>query len=240
MYTFIKKEQLKKVKGRNDVKIKYSIKDENGNVYCMLKWDQTPYIIYDYMYDEELSKINWYYNNKLGYVLGHNNGDTVYMHVMICELGGIMEKNKSTSVDHINTIKTDNRLSNLRMATQSEQNSNRPNRRDKIEPCNDLKNIGVTELPRYLRWDNTEHKFVIDRHPQLVKDVESGLRKKWAMSCTKRNISIVDKYHEALAKLKELDDMFYDDTYLQFQQRKAILYNTYYTMSHFIDSMQNL
>ena len=60
--------------------------------------------------------------------------------------------------------------------THSEQNSNRLQRSDKLLPCDELINIGVEQLPKHVRWDKTEQKFVIEKHPVLLEEVKNGLR----------------------------------------------------------------
>ena len=66
------------------------------------------------------------------------------------------------NIDHINWQKTDNRRENLRVVPYSDQNVNRPERSDKVPPPSDLRALGIVSLPRRIRWDVTERKFVID------------------------------------------------------------------------------
>jgi hypothetical protein len=55
----------------------------------------------------------------------YQKGDFIYLHRYLIQLQGI-EIPEDQSIDHINHNKLDNRLANLRVATQSEQNRNRP------------------------------------------------------------------------------------------------------------------
>jgi hypothetical protein len=59
-----------------------------------------------------------------GYIGSHLNSHT-YLHHIVKPYGGV-------SIDHINQIKMDNRLANLRYATQSEQNRNQSKRKRNI------------------------------------------------------------------------------------------------------------
>jgi hypothetical protein len=72
------------------------------------------------------------------------------------------------SVDHINWQKTDNRKANLRSATQSQQNENRGQRCDKLDPFIELIELGIYRLPRLLRWDGSEEKFVVENEKQIT------------------------------------------------------------------------
>lgn len=137
-----------------------------------------------------------------------------YMHHNIAETMGIYDPDKT--IDHINCIKLDNRKKNLRSATQSEQNSNRPSRSDKIPPCQELQDAGVTELPKFVRWDKSEQKFIIEKHPVLVNEVNQGIRKKATISGSKSvKLSVLEKYKDILARLDELDPNMDTDKNLQ-------------------------
>ena len=77
-----------------------------------------------------------------------------YMHSnVLCRTGPHL------TVDHVNWIRTDNRRANLRLATQSEQNSNRPSRSDKEDPCEELRAAGIMRLPRGLRRDGAMGRY---------------------------------------------------------------------------------
>jgi hypothetical protein len=201
------KTPIKKIRSSNELKYKYHIQYDNIEYYALF-WKDLKYpIVYDYEIDNEISKFNWYIL-QIGYASTHDD-DVNYMHKFIAGLAKIKNyDNDDLTVDHINWEKLDNRVKNLRMATQGQQNSNRDTRSDKKPPCEELINAGVTELPRYIRWDNTEKKFIIDKHPQLIKEVTQGIRNKPMMSGTKSvKLTIVKKYQDIISRLQDLDEL---------------------------------
>lgn len=213
-FEVLSKTEIQKVKGKDEYKYKYLLK-KNDNNYYALKWNslENP-IIYDYEYDTVLSESNWYIMS-----IGYANNHEEYMHRLIAKLANFAVNDYT--IDHINEYKLDNRVKNLRIATQSQQNENRVSRCDKVDPCEELKKIGVDEFPRYVRWDRTEKKFVIDKHPWLITEVKQGLRKKATMSGSKSSkISIIEKYQDILSRIKELDQLNLNDTDQEFQKLK--------------------
>lgn len=190
-------QELKKVKGTDVRKFKFVVYKDGQPSFCVLHHDgQQEPIIYDYDKDEDL-KNNWY-------VCGHSGYAYNAKKTMHSTIWGDYDVSL-WSIDHINRIKTDNRLANLRLANQSTQNSNRATRSDKLPPPQDLIDIGIDQLPRYVRWDNTEKKFIIEKHPALVKRVQEGLAKKPVMSCTKSlKLSVIEKYQDAMARYQQL------------------------------------
>ena len=81
----------------------------------------------------DLGRIKRYIKHKLRYTLGWKTGNGYYrtainnkeyfVHRLVAILFIPNEKNKP-QIDHINTIRTDNRVENLRWVTQSENNLN--------------------------------------------------------------------------------------------------------------------
>ena len=182
--TVIESEEFKKVRGDDIMKIKYFV-NLDGKEYVALLWEtiDDP-IVYDKCYEKELGKDSWYVM-KVGYANNH----TDYMHSNVAKLCGINTgEGKNMSIDHINECKLDNRKDNLRYVSQSEQNSNRKSRLDKVKPCQELIDIGIEELPRHIRWDKTEEKFILEKHPYLIKEVALGIRKKPAIIETPKQI----------------------------------------------------
>jgi HNH endonuclease len=215
-FSVVSKETLKRVKGKTEVKAKYVLTN-NSEEICAVLWDSLNWnpIVYDKVYDEEFSKYNWGVL-KVGYAFTGKYG---FMHRIVVQRH--QQIDTDLTVDHINCFKLDNRSRNLRIASQSEQNSNRPSRSDKQRPCHDLVQMGVQSLPKYVRWDKTEEKFVIENHPYLEAEVLSGIRKKACQSGSKsKKLNVVEKFQDILSRLQELDAKWVDKNKEKFDKLK--------------------
>lgn len=220
LYTVVNKYAFQKVRGHDDEKIRYKLVDTEGRTLYALIWTclNGKVVVYDEIDHEDVVKYTWS-KYSVGYVYSHDVG---YMHSFIAKLAG-MDVPSGMSIDHINMCKLDNRRKNLRVASQSQQNANRGTRSDKLPPCQELVDQGINELPKYVRWDKTESKFVIEKHPALLDEVSQGKRKKAVMSGSKSsNISIMKKFQDILARLEELDFAFADGNDKDFAEQRRI------------------
>ena len=191
---------INKVRGKDEFKTKYIIEDLDKNEFIALTWESIKPIVYDKKFDEELSKYAWCYHNSNGYAFTINlDGSWTYMHNIIAKLNDINSKVKH----RIDTNRSDNRISNIIEIDANELQSLK-NRIDKKPPPQELIDKGISELPKYMRWDDTNQCFVIEKHPIFKKSSR-------VKGTQKKNLNMLEKYNDALIKLQKLDDELYTE-----------------------------
>ncbi len=191
MYTITKKREV------SAKTVRYDLKYTDGEKVCALVISNHDPIIFDYKYKQSFCSKKWTFNS--GYPSSKTFDKVERMDKIVLALNDQQGEN----ILHINGNKNDNRLCNLTFGDLDFKNGVR---RDKLPPCKELQDLGITELPKYVRWDGSELKFVIETHPTLKQEQAEGKRKRAIISGTKSvKFTIPEKYQDILTKLHELD-----------------------------------
>ena len=197
----------------------WKVKDNNDVYYLMSCKDLNKKNVYFKFDINSLDKVlNVYKNNRYTWHIGKNGyaktcyindeGKKInrYLHQHLMDYyGNGLEKNTKT-IDHINRDKLDNRLSNLRLATQSEQNINTDKRKRKKD-AKDLPD-GLTQdmIPKYVVYYNECYNKEKDLYRDFFK-IEKHPKYEGTICGSKSNkVSIHDKLKEIKEFLKNIDE----------------------------------
>lgn len=148
--------------------------------------------------------ITWF-KIQTGYIGAHFDKTIYYMHQIIMD--SYDHGNKKENIDHINQNKLDNKLCNLRITIQLDQNKNQGKEKRS-------RNYNAIKLPDEIK-NEILPKYVVYR--KEVRNKETGvfreyfeikhpkLDKQWSSSKSK-DITIVEKLQQAKDKIRDIDN----------------------------------
>lgn len=189
---------------KNRIKI---VMDNEENEYCIMYCEIDIITVFSLESLDKIQEIesSWYLL-KNGYIGSHIDNTIIYLHQYLMNLYG--QGKGTTSIDHINRNKLDNRLCNLRYATPSLQNSNMDKKQRQKTAQGLPQGITQSDLPKYVYYctetmnKNSENEYVreffrIEGHPNL--------NKKCVSSSKSTKIPIIDKLNEINTLLHQLN-----------------------------------
>jgi len=145
-------------------------------------------------------------------VVEYERNKKIAMHAFLMDHSGNGKEQGALSVDHINQDKMDNRIINLRITTQSVQNSNRPYKKNEDSKyyTNRPPEMEEIQLPRYVEY-YTEYRdsknmtgfreFFTLTHPKCP----AYGKKNKIVSSKSTSMSALEKYNFIMDKMKEYE-----------------------------------
>ncbi len=200
-----------------ETKYRYVLTD-NVTAYS---WGSLEYpIVFDTQFTDNVQDYKWYINRS-----GYAQKDDSLMHNLV--FGGQQLTTGERRIVHLNGYKLDNRMCNLHLTSGKGIINDRTERIDKKPPPQELVDKGIYQLPRFVRWDNSEKKFIIQNHPTLQRDVQNRIRVRPILSGAKSaKIGIIEKYDDILIKLHNLNKLCptFDESKLNVKDQLARQY----------------
>lgn len=197
-----------------------------NNIYICEKNNEMLYLLqcnedYTLISKESIEKIKTF-NNKVctwfkmknGYVGSHviidNKETVIYLHQHLMDYYGHGLSNKKETIDHINRDKLDNRMDNLRLLSQSEQNMNtgKRSRKHNAQPLPD----GLTQkdLPKWVVYYREKIYPENGKYRDFFKIEKCPYSDKIICSTKSNKVSIRDKLKEIKEKLNQLTNGTYE------------------------------
>ena len=162
-------------------------------------------------------KRNVWYIGTNGYVASTFKEDNIrkirYLHQHLMDHYGNGLSQGNLTVDHINQNKLDNRIENLRLITQTEQNLNQGKRKRQSTAKVKLPEF-IKELPKYVQYNGC--RFEIINHPKSPN--------RNFYSTHKMDVPMEDRYKQILEILKQVENGDYLDAPKETENSKTTIY----------------
>lgn len=164
----------------------------------------------------KIRNLTWYLDQEkrhlyktVYYVKTTINNKKIYIHQYLMKYWG--HGSDGITIDHIDRNPLNNRRYNIRLVTRSEQNSNINKRHRGSHAVPLPKELDDVEIPKYVSYTRYKRNtklgyydlFIIQCHP-AQKSIYSE-KSKWITQMS-MSVSIIDKFKQAITKLKQLDD----------------------------------
>lgn len=209
----------------------YAVVEYNHKKYIVMHVVKEKYGIYDYEYHDVLKVFKWTSDN--GYFvtfiqeehkemfpdMSYDIGKKIKMDRLIMEyLFGLLDpktkeskrKTENYVIEHINGATRDSRIDNLRWITRRHYDDVRHPKFYWKKIPKQLKDMGMVEYPKYIKWLERKNAFVIDDHPLKLLDHEVDRRNKIRIySSAAKNKTPHDKFIEITNALEELEKREY-------------------------------
>jgi hypothetical protein len=170
--------------------------------YCSFKYTEDILFVIDYDKKDFVVKNKWRYNNDTKYICKtyvdiEGNSKWLHLHSFIMN-GLVFDQGHAISIDHINQIKRDNRLENLRKLTQSDQNVNQK-KRERTTELPEGCGINPQDIPTNIYYRKA-HGLHGDRFYVEIKNVVPPFTKD---SSSSKLIDLKTKLQQAILILEE-------------------------------------
>lgn len=207
------------------------IVEYRGNMYVVMHVVKEKYGVYDFEYHDIIKQFTWKSNN--GYFvtritpevksaipdLPFETGKEVKLDLLVLEYLAnqpspkTVDSKKKTHnyvIEHINNKTRDNRLCNLRWITVRHYDDVRHPKFYWKKVPKQLKDMGITTYPQYIKWLDPHNAFVIDDHPLKLLDHERDRCNKIRIFSTKaKAVTPFEKLCEIKGLLEELNTREY-------------------------------